>query len=194
MSPQRTLLPQETPQDYLDYIREGQFTPLTTSELLASLHERPPTYIESQDIQRRMENDDNETPPPLPLRNMTRREMTSPTTSNESNNNNPTPTSPAPSSPQPLVVQEVTLQDPSIDMTLQDPSMDMTLPDPSINITLPELLVDSSQEILLLDPSELPTLQDPLMPLLEPIFLQDPPQSDEHIEDVDENAPLINNL
>lgn len=60
MSSQRTLLPQESPQDYLDYIREGQFTPLTTSEFIASLHERPPTYGESQDIQRSMSNEDGD--------------------------------------------------------------------------------------------------------------------------------------
>ena len=66
MSSQRTLLPQETPQDYLDYIREGQFTPLTTSEFLASLHERPPTYGESQDIQRRMDNGEDDDAPPVP--------------------------------------------------------------------------------------------------------------------------------
>ena len=68
MSSQRTLLPQESPQDYLDYIREGQFTPLTTSEFIASLHERPPTYVESQDIQRSMSNEggDNGRPSPPP--------------------------------------------------------------------------------------------------------------------------------
>ncbi|XP_003384587.1 PREDICTED: uncharacterized protein LOC100633378 [Amphimedon queenslandica] len=73
MSSQRTLLPQESPQDYLDYIREGQFTPLTTSEFIASLHERPPTYVESQDIQRSMsseggDNNGRPSPPPRPPR------------------------------------------------------------------------------------------------------------------------------
>ena len=63
----RTLLPQESPQDYLDYIQEGQFTPLTTSEFIASLRERPPTYNESQDIERQIqdENETTETTPPL---------------------------------------------------------------------------------------------------------------------------------
>ena len=64
-----TLLPRDSPQDYLDYIREGQFTPLTTSEFLASLHERPPTYNESQDIERRLKEDEESPPPSLPPRN-----------------------------------------------------------------------------------------------------------------------------
>lgn len=64
-----TLLPRDSPLDYLDYIREGQFTPLTTSEFLASLHERPPTYNESQDIERRLKEDEESPPPPLPPRN-----------------------------------------------------------------------------------------------------------------------------
>ena len=67
----RSLLPQDAPQDYLDYIQQGQFTPLTTSELIASMRERPPTYNESEVIQRRM-NDTSHgdtPPPPLPPRN-----------------------------------------------------------------------------------------------------------------------------
>ena len=45
---------------------------MTTSEFLASLRERPPTYNESQDIERRIqvEGEDNDAqPPPLPHRN-----------------------------------------------------------------------------------------------------------------------------
>ena len=62
----RALLPQETPQDYLDYIQQGQFTPLTTSEFVASLRERPPTYTESEVIQQRLGVDKDSSPPPLP--------------------------------------------------------------------------------------------------------------------------------
>ena len=71
----RTLLPRDSPLDYLDFIQENEFTPMTTSEFLASLRERPPTYNESQDIERRIqeervEGEDNESqPPPLPQRN-----------------------------------------------------------------------------------------------------------------------------
>ena len=39
------------PQDYLDYINDNEFTPLTTSEFVASLQERPPTYNESEEIE-----------------------------------------------------------------------------------------------------------------------------------------------
>jgi hypothetical protein len=51
---QQPLFPRESPLDYLDYIREGQFTPMTSSDFLASLSERPPTYNESQEIERRL--------------------------------------------------------------------------------------------------------------------------------------------
>ena len=81
------LLPRDSPLDYLDYIQEGQFTPLTTSEFLASLSERPPTYNESQDIEQQMrlceQTDENATPPPLPPRNEAA------TTSNTHGNNEP---------------------------------------------------------------------------------------------------------
>ena len=42
------------PQDYLDYISDNEFTPLTTSEFVASLQERPPTYHESEEIEGQM--------------------------------------------------------------------------------------------------------------------------------------------
>ena len=45
---------------------------MTTSEFLASLRERPPTYNESQDIERTKETEGengNQQPPPLPQRN-----------------------------------------------------------------------------------------------------------------------------
>ena len=42
--------PNNTPQDYLDYISDNEFTPLTTSEFLASLQERPPTYNQSEEM------------------------------------------------------------------------------------------------------------------------------------------------
>lgn len=47
----RLLRSNNTPQDYLDYISDNEFTPMTTSEFLASLQERPPTYNESEQIQ-----------------------------------------------------------------------------------------------------------------------------------------------
>ena len=47
------------PQDYLDYISDNEFTPLTTSEFVASLQERPPTYHESEEIEGQ-NRDDNE--------------------------------------------------------------------------------------------------------------------------------------
>ena len=65
----RSLLPQESPQDYLDYIQQGEFTPLTTSEFVASLRERPPTYNESEVIQRQLTEEGPTDPPPLPPRN-----------------------------------------------------------------------------------------------------------------------------
>ena len=46
----RTIRPNNTPQDYLDYISDNEFTPLTTSEFLASLQERPPTYNQSEEM------------------------------------------------------------------------------------------------------------------------------------------------
>ena len=53
------------PQDYLDYISDNEFTPLTTSEFVASLQERPPTYHESEEIEGQMrpegEGDDGDT-------------------------------------------------------------------------------------------------------------------------------------
>lgn len=45
------------PQDYLDYISDNEFTPLTTSEFVASLQERPPTYHESEEIEGQMRPD-----------------------------------------------------------------------------------------------------------------------------------------
>ena len=39
------------PQDYLDYISDNEFTPLTSHEFAASLQERPPTYHESEEIE-----------------------------------------------------------------------------------------------------------------------------------------------
>lgn len=46
----RIIRPNNTPQDYLDYISDNEFTPLTTSEFMASLHERPPTYNQSEEM------------------------------------------------------------------------------------------------------------------------------------------------
>ena len=56
----RVMRPNNTPQDYLDYINDNEFTPLTTSEFLASLQERPPTYNQSEEmIQQTGEGDDS---------------------------------------------------------------------------------------------------------------------------------------
>ena len=46
----RVIRPNNTPQDYLDYISDNEFTPLTTSEFMASLQERPPTYNQSEEM------------------------------------------------------------------------------------------------------------------------------------------------
>jgi hypothetical protein len=46
----RIIRPNNTPQDYLDYISDNEFTPLTTSEFMASLQERPPTYNQSEEM------------------------------------------------------------------------------------------------------------------------------------------------
>ena len=46
----RIMRPNNTPQDYLDYISDNEFTPLTTSEFMASLQERPPTYNQSEEM------------------------------------------------------------------------------------------------------------------------------------------------
>lgn len=48
------------PQDYLDYISDNEFTPLTTSEFVASLQERPPTYHESEEIEEQMKSEDDD--------------------------------------------------------------------------------------------------------------------------------------
>ena len=47
----RQLRPDSSPQDYLDYISDNEFTPLTTSEFLASLEQRPPTYNQSEEME-----------------------------------------------------------------------------------------------------------------------------------------------
>ena len=48
------------PQDYLDYINDNEFTPLTTSEFVASLEERPPTYNESEEIEGQIRSEPGE--------------------------------------------------------------------------------------------------------------------------------------
>lgn len=139
ISSQRTLLPQESPQDYLDYIREGQFTPLTTSEFLASLNERPPTYFESQDMQRRQVEDGTTPSPPSPVRlrnlptlrppppppppsNSVRRGSSQSTPSDDEENNDESDTLPDPLS--------IPLPDPS-PIPLPDPSSQHELHDDS---------------------------------------------------------------
>ena len=60
------------PQDYLDYISDNDFTPLATDEFAASLHERPPTYNESEDMNSETgegsgtQPSSTRTPPPRP--------------------------------------------------------------------------------------------------------------------------------
>ena len=61
----RIIRPNDTPQDYLDYISDNEFTPLTTSEFLASLQERPPTYNQSEEMTQQT-NPDEATPTDTP--------------------------------------------------------------------------------------------------------------------------------
>ena len=44
------------PQDYLDYISDNDLTPLASSELAASLEERPPSYGESEEMNSEIES------------------------------------------------------------------------------------------------------------------------------------------
>ena len=45
------------PQDYLDYISDNDLTPLASSELAASLEERPPSYRESEEMKNNSETE-----------------------------------------------------------------------------------------------------------------------------------------
>ena len=58
---QHTLLPQESPQDSLDDIQEGQFTPLITNEFIASFREQSPTYNEDQITERQIQHENEST-------------------------------------------------------------------------------------------------------------------------------------
>ena len=64
--------------DYLDFMNDRDFTQLTANQLAASLHEAPPTYQQSEEIERQLKDteDDEDTPPPLPPRNMPRNSNT----------------------------------------------------------------------------------------------------------------------
>ena len=55
----RVIRPNNTPQDYLDYISDNEFTPLTTSEFMASLQERPPTYNQSEEMHQESDSEAN---------------------------------------------------------------------------------------------------------------------------------------
>lgn len=55
-----TARPSSTPQDYLDYINDDEFTPLTSSEFVASLQERPPSYLESERMEQTMDSDERD--------------------------------------------------------------------------------------------------------------------------------------
>jgi len=46
-----------TPQDYLNYINDEEFTPLTQNEFMASLEERPPSYLESERLEQAVISD-----------------------------------------------------------------------------------------------------------------------------------------
>ena len=54
----RSLRSAQTAQDYFDHLSDSEFTPLTSAEFQASLQERPPTYIQSEQIE------SGEAPPP----------------------------------------------------------------------------------------------------------------------------------
>ncbi len=56
----RVIRPDNTSQDYFNYITDNEFTPLTSSEFAASLQERPPTYIESERIEQSGRTEENE--------------------------------------------------------------------------------------------------------------------------------------
>ncbi len=47
----RSLRSAQTAQDYFDHMSDSEFTPLTSAEFQASLQERPPTYIQSEQIE-----------------------------------------------------------------------------------------------------------------------------------------------
>ena len=49
-----------TPQDYLNYINDEEFTPLTQTEFVASLEERPPSYLESERLEQAEDKNEDE--------------------------------------------------------------------------------------------------------------------------------------
>ena len=55
-----TARPNGTAQDYLDYINDEEFTPLTSSEFIASLQERPPSYQESERMEQNTDSEERE--------------------------------------------------------------------------------------------------------------------------------------
>jgi hypothetical protein len=54
--------------EYLDFMSDRDFTQLTANQLAASLHEAPPTYQQSEEIEQQLKDTqkDDDTPPPLP--------------------------------------------------------------------------------------------------------------------------------
>eukprot|EP00731_Ephydatia_muelleri_P026205 Em0018g305a len=83
-----------SPFDYLDYISEGDLTPITTTEFIISMQQqRPPTYNQSQELEVLSSAADGN-PPSLPPRNGTSR--TTDTAQVPSTTPTPTPTSPSP--------------------------------------------------------------------------------------------------
>ena len=63
----RIFRPNTTPQDYFDYINDNEFTPLTSSEFAASLQERPPTYVESEQIEQNVGTDSSSNTDNIPI-------------------------------------------------------------------------------------------------------------------------------
>lgn len=63
----RIFRPNTTPQDYFDYINDNEFTPLTSSEFAASLQERPPTYVESEQIEQNVGTDNSSNTDNIPI-------------------------------------------------------------------------------------------------------------------------------
>ena len=61
------------PQDYLDYISDNDLTPLSASEFVASLEERPPSYGESEQMRSEMtEGQNGQGIEPAPRRSLSR--------------------------------------------------------------------------------------------------------------------------
>ena len=49
-----------TPHEYLDNVNDDEFTPLTSSEFVASLQERPPSYLESERMEHAVDSNERD--------------------------------------------------------------------------------------------------------------------------------------